>query len=204
MPSELEDFDEFPSDAVWLQLDHETTEAFQAFTIYRDQGQQRSLRLACQEYYRLEQPPERMGEGSGKLRQIETWSAKYDWRERAGAYTRHLDRIARVQRVEELRQMNERHAAVANLAMAKAAERLRGVDASQLTIRDATVLMDMASKLERLARGGATEIMAVEDPHATADARLKPVLDNPTLALAAREIAVAMAEAQAELNRDDA
>jgi hypothetical protein len=204
MPSELEDFDEFPADAVWLQLDHETTEAYQAFCIYRDMGNQRSLRLAAQEYYRLEDLPDRIGQGSAKLRQIQTWSAKYDWGERAGAYTRHLDRIARVQRVEELRQMNERHAAVANLAMSKAAERLRGVSAESLTVRDATVLMDIAGKMERLARGGATEIMAVEDPHATADARLRPILDDPKLALAARDIATAMAQAQAELDRDDA
>ena len=185
---DIADFDQLPQDAVWLQQDDETNASYAAFCIYRDMGVRRSLRQTCQTYYELADLPART---DGKVTQISSWSQKYDWVERAWAYTAHLDRMARIEATEAAKQMGRRHAAIASVAIAKAAERINAIEASKLSTREAVVLLDLGVKVERMARGQSAEDDDVADD--TAERSFKAaVADDPALALAARDIALAM------------
>lgn len=185
---DIADFDQFPQDAVWLQQDDETNASYAAFCIYRDMGVRRSLRQTCQTYYELADLPART---DGKVTQISSWSQKYDWVERAWAYTAHLDRMARIEATEAAKQMGRRHAAIASVAIAKAAERINAVDPSKLSTREAVALLDLGVKVERMARG-----QSAVDDDATDDTEERSfkaaVAADPALALAARDIALAL------------
>ena len=185
---DIADFDEFPQDAVWLQQDDETNASYAAFCIYRDMGVRRSLRQTCKTYYELADLPART---DGRVTQISSWSQSFDWVERAWAYTAHLDRMARIEAVEAAKQMGRRHAAIASVAIAKAAERINALEATKLSTREAVALLDLGVKVERMARG-----QSAEDDEATDDTAERSfkaaVADDPALALAARDIALAM------------
>lgn len=143
----------------WEVQDGETPRAFAAFVVYRDLGPRRSLRKTARVFYELgddDVPPT-----SPKLRQLKTWSALYGWVGRAHAWDVHMDEETRWDQVEAVREMKKRHATVANMALAKAAERLRVANAQDLSIVDAARLIDLAVKVERVARGEPDQVKAV-------------------------------------------
>lgn len=189
------EFDAFPEGAPWLLLDDETDTAYAAFCVYRDEGPRRSLRQAARDYYRLQDLPERHGPDGGKLGQVTAWSGRNDWRSRAASYDHHLDRMRRIEHADEVKEMARRHAAVANVAIARGTERLRAMTAAELTPREAIVLIDLGVRIERLTRGQATEITAEDSRIIDVTAgQLSGVLaSDPKVALAAREVALALA-----------
>jgi hypothetical protein len=88
---------------------------------------------------------------------MKSWSATHNWVARANAYDTYLDEQTRYEQLEAVKDMRRRHAAVASMALAKAAERLRIASSESLSINDASKLLDLAVKIERLARGEASE-----------------------------------------------
>jgi hypothetical protein len=54
--------------------------------------------------------------------------------------------------------MTRRQATIGQLMLARAAERLRTLDPQTLTVTEAVKLIDVGSRLERLARGEPTDI----------------------------------------------
>jgi hypothetical protein len=143
----------------WEPQRDETPRAYTAFLVYRDLGPRRSLRKAAPIVYDLP-TDEQVPLTSPKLRQLKTWSAEFQWVNRAHAWDVHLDDETRYEQVEAVKEMRRRHAAVANMALAKAAERLREMTSKEMTVRDAASLLDLAVKVERLARGEATANLA--------------------------------------------
>lgn len=79
-----------------LQTD-ESSPAWNAFRLYRDMGEERSLAAVCQV-------------ASKDRAQIGRWSRKWRWVERVRAWERHLDQVRRDEQVEQTRKMVERHA----------------------------------------------------------------------------------------------
>lgn len=66
----------------WDQLPDETDIAYHRFKIYLEMGGDRSL----------DKTRQKLGKSSGYIRQLHTWSSKYNWVERSGEYDRHLFR----------------------------------------------------------------------------------------------------------------
>jgi len=125
----------------WERQPREAAKAYAAFCAYRDMpaAQRSRWELARQ---------------LAKSRQlVSRWSARWRWVERAEAWDAELDRQKRLKQVEAIQEMAERQAGIALMYQQKILERLREVDAGQLGIRDLATWLDVATKVEREARG---------------------------------------------------
>jgi hypothetical protein len=128
----------------WDRQNRESTQAFEAFALYRDGGLKRSIAKVAAE----------LGK-SAKL--LERWSRVHMWVERVRAYDAHMDRVQAQEQEQQRREMAERHARMALSLQTKAIERLKSLNAEDLDV-DAVLRYVMESaKLERLARGESTE-----------------------------------------------
>lgn len=195
MATEFEgDFDEFPADAVWLQIKGETNRAYAAFCIYRNAGPRRSLRQACRDFYGMADLPPHARDGSdSRLRQIAHWSSQWDWVDRAQAYTTHLDQMTRIENMERTKAMLDRHAAWASVAGAKAFEKIKDLDGKKISAREATQLLEAATRIERMARGQSSDIVESIDPVVGADRTVRDLITaNPAIAVAAAELSLAL------------
>lgn len=100
----------------------------------------------------------------GKNRKnIEKWSAEDKWQARCEAYDRYLDAQATAKRIEGIAEMNKRHINVAEQILEKAAEGLKYIEPDEIRPSDVAKLVDTAAKLERLARGDATEVVETRE-----------------------------------------
>jgi hypothetical protein len=149
----------------WDKNPEETGHSYLAFLAYRDLGTSRSLRKAAEIFYEM---PEECHPESTKLRQMKTWSSANGWRARTNAWDIHLERINETEDLQAVKDMRRRHAAIATVALAKAAERLRGLDADKLSARDAITFLDYAVKVERLARGEPDHVRSITGPDGAA------------------------------------
>lgn len=68
---------------LWTRFDGESSQAFNAFTIYRDMGPHRSYNKVLKE----------LGAKASYIRQIQRWARTYKWKFRADSYDDHLDGI---------------------------------------------------------------------------------------------------------------
>lgn len=130
--------------AAWEMQPGESAVAFEAFALYRDWGQERSLA--------------RVAEKLGKSETLMSrWSAQHGWVRRAEAWEAHLD-AEKVKRLKAgVGEMAERHAKVAMLFQQKVIERLRELKPGELSPAELSRWYDVAVKVERLSRGEATE-----------------------------------------------
>ena len=92
-------------------------------------------------------------------RLIHKWSSEDKWQDRCEAYDRYLDAEATARRIEGIAEMNKRHIDVAEKILEKAANGLDYIDPEDIRPSDVAKLVDTAAKLERLARGDATEVV---------------------------------------------
>lgn len=135
-----------------LKAKGETSQAYGAFCVYRDLGPRRSIAKACREHH-----PE---PSAAKLRQMETWSARFDWVERCAAWDDEQDRVRRESQLKHIRDMSERHANLAVLFQQKVLERLGTLDLEQMTPHAVATWLDTAVRIERQARGEPGDIVA--------------------------------------------
>ena len=140
------------------QLPKESAKAFAAFSVYLNLGPERSLRAVG----------EKLGKSEGL---IERWSSKFDWSSRVQAQEAHLAAVEReatevttrgkatewLKRQQELRErewmMHEKCIAAAERALASFMER----EKVYANLSDIARMLEVASKLGRLASGMATD-----------------------------------------------
>jgi hypothetical protein len=139
---------------IFEQQPRESAKAFAAFTVYLSLGLERSTR----------EVGKRLGKSEGL---IERWAAKFDWRNRVAAHTAHLaivereaiEAVARSKSVEwekREQQLRETEWAMHEAAIAAAK---RGLDAYMArdkvyaNLADIARMLEIASKLGRLATG---------------------------------------------------
>jgi len=84
---------------------------------------------------------------------VERLSAKFQWVDRASAFDRAQDEVDQAWRARRVREMNDSHAEIAATALRKVAARLETIDASSLRAADIARLLEIASRVERMARG---------------------------------------------------
>ena len=133
----------------WFRMADESRKAFVAFRCYAELGDQRSLSEVAR---RL-----------GKSKQLlSRWSARHKWIERVKAFDDRTDEMLHESNLRERKRMVQRHARAAivaqNIALCRLADAqeaiARGLQDSRLDTMQAGRLLDIACKLERLARGG--------------------------------------------------
>ena len=151
--------------AAWDQLPGESSKAYAAFCLYRDQGPQRSIEEASRVYHDRGSRDGTAAQSHRQRRasgQIGRWAQRWNWTARARAWDEELERVRRRKQVEAVAEMAERHAKEALMLQNKAVERLRQLRPEELKPRDALSYLVEAVKLERLARGEPTERVAEE------------------------------------------
>ena len=148
---------------LWEQQKGERSKAFMLFCIYRDLGPLRSLDK-CADKFR------ESGENTISIRQVQEYSLKNDWVNRAKAYDMHCDEIARLEREEAIKEMEHRHAkdtakiqqATMDLFNHPDMKNVESLEASKV----AWILMTLANTyekaggFERLTLGETTEYVA--------------------------------------------
>ena len=128
----------------------ESSKAYEAFSIYRDMGIQRTL-----------------GKVAAKLKKSDTliarWSRTYGWVERAAAWDAEQDRLQREEirklQIEEIKKMRKRHAKLASDMLVKAAKALQKIPEEEIKPVDVSRMVETASKLERISRGDVGEVI---------------------------------------------
>ena len=129
----------------WERQQDETSKAYEAFTVYRDLGTNRSITKTSQTLNK-------------NRTTIAEWSTKYDWVKRAAAWDSEQDRIRQAQ-VEEIKKMRKRHADIASAMLIKAAQALKNIPQDEIKPGDISRMVDVASKLERISRGDVGEVI---------------------------------------------
>lgn len=140
------------------QQPKESNKAFTAFTIYLSLGDRRSTRVVAERLSRSDQL-------------IRRWSAKWDWMEHVRAYAAHLATVEReacealvrsnaarwLQRQQQIRErdwtLHEKATAACERSLNKFTER----DDAEVTLSDIARLLEVASKLGRMACGLPTD-----------------------------------------------
>lgn len=134
----------------WERQKGETSRAYEAFTVYRDMGPDRSQSKVCKKL-------------SKNRATIGDWSTKYEWVKRATAWDAEQDRIARQSQIDEIKKMRKRHADLATAMLVKAAKALQRIPEDEVKASDVSRLVETASKLERISRGDAGEVVEERD-----------------------------------------
>lgn len=142
-----------PGAAPWERQSGEGPAAWAAFQVFRDLGAGRSIR----------QTAEAMGKSAAHL---EAYSARNGWQTRAAAWDAELDRIARADNIKVIRKMRRRHAELAEDMLVRAANALNRIPEDKITAADVCRMVEVGSKLERLARGDAGEVMETREGEA--------------------------------------
>lgn len=131
---------------------NETSRAAEAFNEYCLLGPSRSLSKLTV----------KLGKSSGYTRCLEEWSSRYSWVERAKQYDKERAEEKRRKAEEDVEAMNQRHALIGTTQQARAIKQIEELIAAKKFGSQATVqLLKIATDLERVARGAATEQVAV-------------------------------------------
>lgn len=134
----------------WERQESESTKAYEAFSIYRDMGIQRSLSKVAEKLQK-------------SFTLIGRWSRTYDWVNRAGKWDDEQNRIAREAQLEEIKKMRKRHADLASAMLIKAAAALKQIPMDEIKAGDISRMVETASKLERLSRGDVGDVIEERD-----------------------------------------
>lgn len=158
------------------RLPGETTQAFEAFSIYRDMGAGRTSA--------------KVGKQLGKSATLmEGWSVRWNWVARAESWDAYVDREKRQQNLQAILDMNERHIRLALMVQNKLVAGLQSLQGEGLSARDLSTFMDMAIRVERLARGSATdrtEVSGTDGGPVVIRVRADDLSDDDLAAIAAR------------------
>lgn len=137
----------------WDRQPGEGTQAFKAFTAYRDSGingARRSLQKTAASLIKRDGTPYSTGT-------LTEWSGKYNWQARVNAFDDDLDRLSQ----EEIRRgvvaMAKEHISMAKEVRDTAMEALRILPRQEMSASDIVKMLDFSVKTERLSRGDVTE-----------------------------------------------
>jgi len=132
---------------IYLRQDGESDEAFRAFEMYRETPvhKKRSYKDVAET-------------SNLSPSTVNTYGSRYKWKERVLAYDRFQDSETLRQINRRRVEMQERHSGIAAAMLSKVIERLNNLDAEELRARDIKEWVDIATRVENLSRGEATNI----------------------------------------------
>jgi hypothetical protein len=146
------------TDPPWNRQKGESAKAYRGFAIYRDLDPlERSYETASKIY------------GCRRL-QFSEWAKRFRWAERIDRWDQHCERLAVAAQENSIKEMNARHAGLAVSMLKKVLQRLvgddvedvRAINPSLLSPADCARLSEVATRIERLARGSETDRIATE------------------------------------------
>lgn len=120
----------------WERRSDEPPRAYAAFRLYRDDGAHRTVQGVR----------ERAGVSE---RTINSWSSRYDWRDRALAWDDELARTEDHARLEQARTMYDQHRRVGRVAIAKALAALQNLPPDRIPAGAAARLLELGIRVER-------------------------------------------------------
>ena len=134
---------------IWERQLGESTQAFEAFKIYRDLGLKRSNNEVCNQL--------------SKSRQlISRWKSVWNWDERVRAYDNALEKEAHKAAIKNLKDMTNRHIRISVQLQNKALEALNSMKVEDMTPRDIREYLKLATDLERLNRISADQTTSID------------------------------------------
>ena len=145
----------------WERLEGEGVKAYEAFSVYLELGEERSIRAVAKQLNK-----------STTL--IGRWSRTYQWVERTAAYDVDVQRKAHAQAVKKARQMADRHISIAMKMQQKALQALKEMDPRDIDPKNLVAFIREATKLERENR---TEIVKDTNPDTGAEAASSSLAD---------------------------
>lgn len=134
----------------WDRQSTESAKAFEAFCLYRDAGASRSIKAVA----------EKLGKSSGLL---ERWSRQNRWQERTREWDRFLDEQKQAAKVQAIREMHERHAAIGREMSEKAMRALQTLEQGTMKPNEIVAMIKTACEIERLAMESEVKMLANED-----------------------------------------
>lgn len=126
----------------WERQEGESVKAFEAFTVYLNLGEERSIRAVSQKLVK-----------SRTL--ISRWSADHKWVERVAAYDADVQKKAHAEAVKKQRKMVDRHIGIALKMQEKALKALDKMDPADMDPRIMLSILREATKLEQDMRAAA-------------------------------------------------
>jgi hypothetical protein len=150
---------------LWERQRGETSRAWEAFSVYRDMGADRSINKTARKL-------------SKNRTTIADWSVKYEWVKRAAAWDAEQDRIARQEQISEIKKMRKRHADLASAMLVKAARALQRIPEDEIRAGDVSRMVETAAKLERISRGDVETVIEERQGEAAPSAVTFYIPDN--------------------------
>lgn len=143
----------------WERQEGESVKAFEAFTVYLEMGDERSIREVAQ---RLAKSRTLIGR----------WSVTYQWVERVASYDADVQRKAHAKAVDKRRKMVDRHISIALKMQEKALKALEQMDPADIDPKNLIAMLREATKLEQEMRTVAVDERraAVADAEDTGEA----------------------------------
>lgn len=135
----------------WDRLPQETPKAWEAFKFYRDMGIARSIRKAIKEHY---------NNNPSKVKQLGTWSSKFNWVKRCEEWDAHYDKILQIENAAEVKRMGKRHAKIGMEMQTLGAKAMK--QKTVIGVSDAVRMQTEGVRIERLARGEASDKVEIE------------------------------------------
>ena len=120
----------------WERQEGESVKAFEAFTVYLEMGDERSIREVAQ---RLAKSRTLIGR----------WSVTYQWVERVAAFDADVQRKAHAKAVKKRRNMVDRHISIALKMQEKALMALEQMDPADIDPKNLIAMLREATKLEQ-------------------------------------------------------
>ena len=127
------------TDKPWERQKGESEKAYEAFKLYRDMGEERTISA--------------VGKRLAKSRNlIDRWKERWHWKERVRAYDNELEKQAKAKAVKDYKAMTQRHVQIAMQFQKKALEALNHLEVNDMKPKDIKEFIKMATDLERLNR----------------------------------------------------
>lgn len=158
----------------WDRQPSESRQAYHAFCEFRDlPARERSLDRAYTHHRVVCVSRKEPGEIPRPLLQAtkcwKTWKRQWNWVARADAHDREIAETERLARRDAIAEMNKRHADIAVAFQQRCVSRLLEIQPNQLSPGLLIRWFEIATLVERRARGEATEIVKHENPRPPMD-----------------------------------
>lgn len=131
---------------VWERQPEESAKAFEAFAIYRDMGNDRSIAKVA----------EKLGKSEALLHR---WSSKFDWVNRAAAWDDELARMTTRELMRDIARTRARQRKQALAMQSKGMSLLKGIKPGEAKLSEINALLKTGMEQERICLGDVGDVI---------------------------------------------